>query len=69
MKIEKSINKFLNQVYFKILHSGNVNGPDGGLSVRSDVTCHKCVKKIHIKRCCKSNVNGSIGDSYHKPKV
>ena len=57
--IEQSINKALKHVDFKIRRSGNSSGSGRGSSARSDITCHKCVKKGHIKKDFRSTVNGS----------
>ena len=50
MVIDKSVNKDLKQVYFKRHLIGNSSGSGGGPYVKSNVTCHKCVKKVHIKK-------------------
>ena len=63
--IEHSINKALKQVYFKSRRSGNSGGSGRGSSARSDITCHKCGKKCHIKKDCRSTVNWS---SVNTPK-
>ena len=60
LAIEQSINKALNQVDFKSRRSGNSSGSERGSSARSDITCHKCGKRGHIKKDCRSMVNGSI---------
>ena len=59
MSIGQSINKALNQVDFKSLQSRNGSGSGGGSSARSDITCHKCGKKGHIKKYFRSKGNGS----------
>ena len=41
---------------------GNSSGSGGGSSSRSDMTCHKCGKNIHLKKDCRSKVNGSGGN-------
>ena len=46
--IEQSSNKTLKQVDFKSFRSGTGSDSRRGLSVRSDITCHNCVKKGHI---------------------
>ena len=61
--IEKSINKALKQVDFKIRRSVNSSGSGRGSSARSDITCHKCGKKGQIKKDCRSTVNGSSGNT------
>ena len=63
MAIKHSINKALIQVDFKSRHSGN--GSDSGRrsSTRWDITCHKCGKKVHIKKHCRSTENGSSGNT------
>ena len=52
--IEQPINKALNQVYLKSRRSGNGSGSGKGSSARSDITCHKCGKKGHIQKDCRS---------------
>ena len=59
MAIEKLINNSLKQLHFKIRSSGNGSGSGKGSSARSDITCHKCGKKGHIQKGCKSKGNGS----------
>ena len=66
--IEQSINKPLNQVYFKSRHSGNGSGSGRGSSARSDITCHRCGKKVHIKKDCWSMGNGSSDNTPKKYK-
>ena len=66
MAIEQSINKALKQVDFKSLHSRNGSGSGKGSSDRSYITCHKCGKKGHIKKDCKSKGNGSSGNTSKK---
>ena len=62
--IEQSINKALKQVDFKIRRSGNVSGSGRRSSARSDNgTCHKCGKKGHIKKNCRSTGNVSSGNT------
>ena len=61
--IEQLIDKALTQIGFKSRRSGNGSGSGGGSYVRSDMNCHKCGKKIHINKDCRSNVNGSGGNS------
>ena len=64
MAIEQSINKALKQVDFKSRRSGNVSGSGRGSSARSDNgTCHKCGKKGHIKKDCRSTGNGYSGNT------
>ena len=62
MAIEQSINKALKQVDFKNQHSGNGSGSGRGSSVRLDTICHKCGKKGHMKKDCRSTGYGSSGD-------
>ena len=59
MVIEHFINKALNQVVFKSRRSGNISGSGVGSSERSDMTCHKCGKKGHPNKYCRSKGNGS----------
>ena len=56
--IEQSINKALEQVDFKSRCSVNGSGSGRGSSTRSDITCHKCGKKVHIQNDCRSKGNG-----------
>ena len=42
------------QVDFKIRRSGNGNGSEIGSSAGSDIICHKCGKKGHIKKYWRS---------------
>ena len=60
--IEQSFNKALKQVYFNIRRSGNGSGSGRGSYVRSDITCHKCGKKVHIHKYCRSKGVGSGGN-------
>ena len=64
--IEQSINKALKQVYFKSRRSGNGSGSGRGSYARSDITCHEYGKKGHIKKDCRSTVNGSSGNTPKK---
>ena len=66
MAIEQSINKVLNQVDFKSRRSGNGSGSGKGSFARSYITCHKCGKKGHIQKDCRSKGNGSSGNSSKK---
>ena len=66
MAIEKSINKALKQVDFKRQSSGNGSGSGRGSSARSDITCHKCDKKGHIKKYFRSTGNSSSGNTPKK---
>ena len=61
--IEKLINKDLKQVDFKIRCSVNNSGSGRDSSARSDITCHKCDKKGHIKKFFRSTVNGFCGNT------
>ena len=63
MTIEQAINKALNQVVFQILRSENGSGSGRGTSDRSGITCHKCDKRGHIQKYCRSKGNGSSGES------
>ena len=66
MEIEQYINKDLKQVNLKSRRSGNDSGSGRGSSARSyNGTCHKCGKKGHIQKDCRSKGNGSSGN---KPK-
>ena len=62
MSIEQLINKALKKVDFKSRRSGNGSGSGIGSSARSDITCHKCGKKVHIKKDCRSTDIGSSGN-------
>ena len=66
MAIEQSINKALKQVDFKICRNGNGSGSGKGSSARSDITCHKCGKRGHIQKYCRSKGNGSSGNPLKK---
>ena len=61
--IEQSINKSLKQVDFKSRRSGNGSGSGKGSSANSDGKCHKCGKKGHIQKDCRSKGNGSNGNT------
>ena len=65
---EQLINKDLKQVDFKSQRSGNGNISEKGSTARSNITCHKCVKKGHIQIDFSSKGNGSIGKSSKKSK-
>ena len=66
MAIEQSINKALNQVDFKSRRSAYGSGSGKGSFTRSDGKCHKCGKKGHIQKDCRSKGNGSSGKSPKK---
>ena len=66
MAIDQSINKALKHVDFKSRHSGNGSGSGKGPFARSDITCHKCGKKGHIQKDCRSRGNGSSGNTPKK---
>ena len=57
--IDQSDNKILKKVDFKSRRSVNGGSSGGRSSVKSNMTCHKCGKKGHIQRDCRSNLNGS----------
>ena len=59
---KKLINKALKQVDFKKRRSGSNSGSGRGSSARSGITCHKCGKKGHIQKNCRSKGNGSSGN-------
>ena len=61
--IEHSINKALKQVDFKIRRSGDGSGSVKGSFTRSDGKCHKCGKRGHIQKYCRSKGNGSSGNT------
>ena len=63
MSIEHLIKKTLKRVDFKSHHSGNGSGSRKGSSTRSDITCHKCGKKDHTQKYCRSTGNGSSGNT------
>ena len=60
--IEQSIKKALKKVDFNSRHSVNVSGSGGGLSTKSNTTCHKFGKKGHLNKDYRSKVNGSVGN-------
>ena len=62
MAIGKLFNKALKKDDFNICRSVNGSGSVGRSSVRSNVTCHKCGKKVHIHKYCRSKGTGSSGD-------
>ena len=66
MVIEQSINKYLKQVDFKSRRSVNGSGFGGGSSDRSDMTCHKCGKKGHMKKDYKPKGYGYVGNTPKK---
>ena len=66
MAIEQSINKTLKHVDFKSRRSVNGSGSEKGSFARSDGKCHKCGKKGHIQKDCKSKGNGSSGNTSKK---
>ena len=66
MSIGKLIKNDLKQVDFKSRHSGNISGSGIRSSASSDITCHKCGKKGHIQKDCRSKANGSNGNSSKK---
>ena len=59
MVIEQYIKKDLKKVDLKIHRSGNGSGSGGGSSARSYMTCHKCGKKGHLRKDCRSKGNVS----------
>ena len=59
MAIGYPVNKAVDKVYSKIRHKGKDNIDVVGSSTKSDVTCHNCGKKGHLKINCKSNGNVS----------
>ena len=62
--IEHSINKALKQVNLKSRCSGNGSGSGRGSSARSDITCHRCGKKGHIKKDFRSTGNSYSGNTH-----
>ena len=62
MDIDQLANKALKQVGFKSHHSVNVSDSRGGSSAGSNMTCHKCDKKVHIQNECRSKGTGSSGN-------
>ena len=68
MAIEQLVNKALNQVDFKSHCIGNGSGSGGGSSIKLDVTYHKCGKKVHIKKDCKSKVTRYSGNPLNNSK-
>ena len=63
MAVEQFINKALKQLYFKSRRSVNGSVSGRGSSARSDINSHKCCKKGHIHKECRSKGNGSSGNS------
>ena len=59
--IKSPVNKTVEKVYCKGRHKGKENKSGVGSSTKSVITCHKCGKKGHQKRNCKSNRNGQNG--------
>ena len=59
--IGSPINNTVEKVYCKIRHKGKDNKSGVGSSTKSDVNCHNCGKRGHLKRNSKSNRNGSNG--------
>ena len=59
--IEYLVNKTVGKVYCKNWHKGKDNKSGVESSNKSVVNFHKCGKKGHLKRNCKSNRNGSDG--------
>ena len=66
VSIEQSINKALKQVDLKSCRSENNSGCGRGSSARSDITCHKCGKKGHTQKDCRSTGNGCFGNTPKK---
>ena len=66
MAIEQSINKALKEVDFKSRRSGNGSGSGKRSFAKSDGKCHKCGKKGHIQKDCRSKGNGSSGNTPKK---
>ena len=56
----------MKQVDLKSRRSGNVSGSGRGSSSRSDIICHKCGKKGHIQKDCRSKANGYSGNTPKK---
>ena len=54
------------QFDFKSRRSGNGSNSGRGSHARSDKTYHKCAKKCHIKKDCRSTGNGSSGNTPKK---
>ena len=50
MAIESPVNKTADKFYCKICHKGKDNKSGVGSSTKSDVTCHNCDKRGHLKR-------------------
>ena len=62
MALEYPANKTVEKHYCKIRHKGKDNKSGVGLSTKSNVTCHNCGERGHLKSNRKSNRNGSNGD-------
>ena len=54
------------QVDFKSRRSGNDSGSGKRSFTSSDRKCHKCGKKGHIKKDCRSKIHGSSGNTPKK---
>ena len=67
MAVEGTISKALKQPNFKIRRSGNSSSSLIGSSAWSEITCHKCGKKGHIQKYCRSKANGSSGNTPKNP--
>ena len=59
VEIEAPVKNNVEKFYFKNRHNGKYNNSVVGSSTKSVATCHKCGKKVHLKRNYKSNRNGS----------
>ena len=62
MAIESPVNITMGKVYCKICHKGKDNKLGVGSYNKSNVTCHNCGKKSHLKRNCKTNKDDSNGE-------
>ena len=64
--IEHSIKNSFKKVDIRSRRSVNGSGSGRGSSARSDITCHKCGKKGHIQKDCRSKGNGYSGNTPKK---
>ena len=68
MEIEKSVNKYLKQVYFRIQKIGDCSGSGGDSSSRSNKICTNYVKKEHIQRFFDSKGHDSSNNQSNKSR-
>ena len=61
VEVKDPVNNTVEKFNSKIRHNFKDINSVVVSSTKSVATCHKCGKKGHIKRNCKSNINGSDG--------